>query len=88
MAHNTPLKKITFTIPNVYKTMSDEIRLAGTIPTTQAQTPTTHAKLISSDERRFTIRRINGILKNGINTPLNIPNHCAADSISLNSERF
>jgi hypothetical protein len=55
--------------------------LAGTIPTTQTHTPITQAKLMSSDERRFTMRRINGILKNGINTPLIIPKICAADSI-------
>lgn len=55
--------------------------LAGTIPTTQTHTPITQAKLMSSDERRFTMRRINGMLKNGINTPLSIPKICAADSI-------
>jgi hypothetical protein len=55
--------------------------LAGTIPTTQAHTPITQAKLMSSDERRFTIRKISGILKKGIKTPLSIPNICATESI-------
>ena len=60
-------------MPKAYKTTSDDRKLAGTMPTMHSQTPTTHATLISSEERRRAIRTINGILKNGIKTPLTTP---------------
>ena len=43
---------------------------------------------MSSEERLFTIRKIKGILKNGIKTPLSIPRNCAAESIFSSSPKI
>lgn len=64
----TPLKKTVFTMAKVRSTGSEDKRLDGSIPIAQTQTPMTHAKLMSPEERRLTIRMINGMLKNGITT--------------------
>jgi hypothetical protein len=67
----TPVKNKAFTTPNANSTGSGDCKLCGNIAITQNHTPTTQSKLMSWDERRRTIRMINGILKNGMRIPLN-----------------
>ena len=51
---------------NVFQTMSWDWKPDGAINKMQIQTPNTQTRLMSSEDRRFTILKINGILKNGI----------------------
>src|SRR5512135_276190 len=60
-------------MPKVNNTGSGDRKLCGNIPITQIQAPTAQIKLISSDERRWIILTIRGILKKGMMIPLTMP---------------
>ena len=66
------MKNSAFTTPKPNSTGSGDCKLCGNIAITQNHTPTAHSKLMSREERRRTIRIINGILKNGMRMPLNM----------------
>ena len=66
-------KKSELTIPNTTKTGSGDCKLDGSMAMTQIQTPITQTRLISPEERRRTIRSINGMLNIGMTIPLSIP---------------
>ena len=66
-------EKSELMIPNTAKTGSGDRRLDGSMAMTQLQTPITHTRLISPEERRRMIRSIRGILKSGMIMPLSIP---------------
>ena len=50
---------------NALKTGSEEVQAAGVSPSRQKNTPKTHIRLKSSEDFRFIIRMIRGMLKNG-----------------------
>lgn len=54
-----------FTMLNARQTMSGDLTPEGNMSTMQTQTPNAHARLMSFDDLRLTIRIIKGILKNG-----------------------
>ena len=70
---NTAEKKSELTIPNTTKTGSGDCKLDGSMAMTQLQTPITQTRLMSPEERRRTIRSINGMLNIGMTMPLSIP---------------
>jgi hypothetical protein len=70
---NTAEKKSELTIPNTTKTESGDCKLDGSMAMTQLQTPITQTRLMSPEERRRTIRSINGMLNIGMIMPLSIP---------------
>ena len=61
------------TTPKHFKTLSVEIKDEGSIPMTQTQTPVTHSRLMSREDLRLRIFKINGMLQNGMSIAKNIP---------------
>lgn len=53
---------------NVFQTISLDWKPDGAIKRMQTQIPNAQIRLISSEDRRLTIRMISGILKSGITT--------------------